>query len=246
MKPAATFRPSPSFRRAFTLVELLTVIAIIGVLAAIIIPVVSKVRAQAKKSTCVSRLHALGQTFQLFANDNKGRLPRPYYPSAGEAHRSRWPRHIAPYIGPYQSVFNAAGEVIGYVGADLYQNPAIRDPAVPYDPHDTGRGVFGYNVNLDSAHLGSQYVRVANMTNPGRTIIMGTSGGGLELRSGGPSPEATQYGVPDGQTDRYGPAPNYGRQAIFLFADWHVEARDVCDLNAWPWNADPSPFRVQP
>lgn len=49
-------------RQAFTLIELLTVIAIIGILAAIIIPTVGKVRDSAKKAQCVSNLKQIGMT----------------------------------------------------------------------------------------------------------------------------------------------------------------------------------------
>ncbi len=58
---------------AFTLIELLTVIAIIGILAAIIIPTVSRVRATARNAQCVSRMRDWGSAIHLFANDNKGK-----------------------------------------------------------------------------------------------------------------------------------------------------------------------------
>lgn len=59
----------------FTLVELLTVIAIIGVLVAILLPVVGSVRASAKSSRCVTNLRQVGVTIQTYASDNKGSLP---------------------------------------------------------------------------------------------------------------------------------------------------------------------------
>ncbi|AHF90362.1 N-terminal cleavage protein [Opitutaceae bacterium TAV5] len=60
---------------AFTLIELLTVIAIIGILAAIIIPVVGKVRESARRAQCVSNLRQIANAVLLFADDHRGILP---------------------------------------------------------------------------------------------------------------------------------------------------------------------------
>ncbi|WP_052362249.1 type II secretion system protein [Geminisphaera colitermitum] len=65
--------------RAFTLIELLTVIAIIGILAAIIIPTVGKVRKTAARAEGTAVLRGVGQNILLYANDNKGKLPGPLY-----------------------------------------------------------------------------------------------------------------------------------------------------------------------
>lgn len=56
--------------RAFTLIELLAVIAIIGVLAAIVIGSISKIRDAARRSTCTSNLRQIGAAFPLYAADN--------------------------------------------------------------------------------------------------------------------------------------------------------------------------------
>ncbi|MDR1282126.1 MAG: prepilin-type N-terminal cleavage/methylation domain-containing protein [Opitutaceae bacterium] len=65
---------------AFTLVELLTVIAIIGILAAIIIPAAGKVRQSARRAVCASNLRQIGVAAGLYAQDNKDRsLPLFYY-----------------------------------------------------------------------------------------------------------------------------------------------------------------------
>lgn len=77
MKTASHARKS----RAFTLIELLTVIAIIGILAAILIPTVGAVRRTAIKAQCASNLHQFGTALNLYRNDNKDFLPNGTIPN---------------------------------------------------------------------------------------------------------------------------------------------------------------------
>ncbi len=54
----------------FTLVELLVVIAIIGILAALLLPVLSSVKARADVTNCMSHLKQLQLAWHLYANEN--------------------------------------------------------------------------------------------------------------------------------------------------------------------------------
>lgn len=62
-------------RSGFTLVELLTVMVIIGLLASIIMPRVARARFMAELGACQQNLHNIGQAVAMYANDNAQALP---------------------------------------------------------------------------------------------------------------------------------------------------------------------------
>lgn len=62
-------------RRGFTLVELLTVIAIIALLTAVLFPVFSSARAKGRDATCLSNLHQIGLALRAYGTDYGEKLP---------------------------------------------------------------------------------------------------------------------------------------------------------------------------
>jgi len=68
-------------RRAFTLVELLLVVSIIGLLISILVPSLSKARKQSRAAVCLHNLHVLGQGIAMYTSSNRdvlmpSRLPK--------------------------------------------------------------------------------------------------------------------------------------------------------------------------
>jgi prepilin-type N-terminal cleavage/methylation domain-containing protein len=59
----------------FSIIELLTVIAIIGVLIGILLPSMGRAREMGNRVVCSSRLRTLGQAFIAFSNDHEGSMP---------------------------------------------------------------------------------------------------------------------------------------------------------------------------
>ena len=62
-------------RKGFTLIELLVVVAIIAILAAILVPALSKVREQTRRVVCVANIKQLVVISMLYADDNGGVFP---------------------------------------------------------------------------------------------------------------------------------------------------------------------------
>jgi prepilin-type N-terminal cleavage/methylation domain-containing protein/prepilin-type processing-associated H-X9-DG protein len=94
----------------FTLVELLVVVSIIALLAAILFPVFSQVRERAKQTSCMSNLRQIGLAFTLYLNDKNERFP--------------------PHIVGQGSPASYAASVVG--GQEPPQVPADRFVFEPY------------------------------------------------------------------------------------------------------------------
>jgi prepilin-type N-terminal cleavage/methylation domain-containing protein/prepilin-type processing-associated H-X9-DG protein len=85
--------------KAFSLIELLAVLSIIGILAVLLLPVLSKVKAYAKATTCKNHLHQMGMALKMYVDE----------------HQSRYPYYLGPPGPAYGDATGEGGRMTGFV-----------------------------------------------------------------------------------------------------------------------------------
>lgn len=86
-----------SARRAFTLIEMLIVLAIIGIVAAILLPIFNSARESARRATCSSNLKQIGMAIAQYAADNNRFYPNQANSLVGQDNKCAWAERIGHY-----------------------------------------------------------------------------------------------------------------------------------------------------
>lgn len=100
-------------RRAFTLIEVLVVVAIIALLIAILLPSLAKAREQGRSAQCLSNQRQIGLAINMYTTANKSYLPGPAHmlifrnmaayrnatPHGESYYKQNIPSYIAKYLG---------------------------------------------------------------------------------------------------------------------------------------------------
>lgn len=93
---------SRHFRRGVSWYELLLLMAILAIFAAVFIPIFGKMKEHGRESTCASNMQHLGMAISQYAADNDGFYPEPWqgglttHINAGQIYF--WPYAIYPYV----------------------------------------------------------------------------------------------------------------------------------------------------
>ena len=97
--------PPICLRGAFTLLELLVVIATIGILAALLLPALSSAKSRGLQSHCLSNNRQLILAWTVFADDNEGQLPPNVDGVDGGGVYTNW---VAGTMSRFQDATNSA------------------------------------------------------------------------------------------------------------------------------------------
>lgn len=238
---------------AFSLLELLVVIATISVLACLLLPVMAGTKRQARSTQCINNLRQLGIALNLYVQDSEcyplatsdgitGAWQIPLRPTVSQS-TFCCPSQIAP-SADFIHIFNWTGGLVSpYYGYNALG--AAWEGSPPYNPG------LGGDVNMDT---GARVATGANrVINPAQMIMIGDSPTfidvifGTQCQTNIPNQIyiAFPYPVPGFNVPGVGNWHNSG--ANMLFGDCHVQFAQqsywiaATDQSRRLWNSDNQP-----
>lgn len=168
----------PSRRRAFTLVELLAVIVIVGLLAGLLVPVLGTARRAARKAVSASNLRQLATATSTYVADARGLFP----PAMSFDNNTRWHGARRSASEPFDPAKGWLGPYLGRDGrVKVCPAWAALDRAPDSVSFETGAGGYGYNAIYlggpipDTPTGAYRPARLAKFPQPSRTVMFATT-----------------------------------------------------------------------
>lgn len=214
-----------SFHRAFTLIELLLVIAIIAILAAMLLPTLARSKATAQRIKCVSNLHQLGLATQLYWDDNAGSCFR-YTSGMTNGGQLFWFGWLGPGAEGEREFDPQTGALWTYLtGRNVELCPSLNYALGQIKLKAQGAAYgYGYNLHLSTASS-KPPIPAAKISRPSATVLLVDAAqvNTFQLPASPENPMLEEFYYVS--TNRYEATAHFrhAERATAVFADGHVE-----------------------
>jgi prepilin-type N-terminal cleavage/methylation domain-containing protein len=165
----------PDRIRAFTLIEVLVVIAIIGLLVALLLPALGSAKGRAQGVACANHIKQLALALALYADDNQGFLVNNHGVLETLQRRENWVNNVEDWLssdGNTNLASLTSGKLVAYLGesTEVFRCPSDKSiaengPRIRSMSLNSMVGDPGELTNRFNPHL-VQFFREADIPNP--------------------------------------------------------------------------------
>jgi len=212
---------------AFTLIEILVVIAIIGILFALLIPTLSSAKSRARTVACVSNMRQFGTAFSLYCQDNQDKVP-PNKDGLDVKLGDTWVEGWQGHAGSDCTNINLLKESLLYAyvhnvkvwSCPFYKDPKVYERVLPRVRTVSLNCFIGPPWKRQDATI---YMRSSQINDASKIITFIDEK--VDTVNDATFAQQFDYNVyrPDQWTLRDKPGIEHGKGGNFSFADGHVE-----------------------
>ncbi len=165
------------FKRAFTLIEMLVVIAVIAILLALLLPVLSSAKAKARRTVCSNNLRQISIGLRLYTDDFSDKTPRtPGTTAAPGLNWTGYKNRMKHYVG-LNGTSSPQDKLFACPADTFYYNVAGHFEFVPKALHDQGPEYLSYAFNGGNARTNSNAPGIAgrslaSIKDPAKTVLV--------------------------------------------------------------------------
>ena len=218
---------------AFTLIEALVVVAVIGLIASFLLPALAQAKASAKRIHCVSNVRQLGLAAMAYWDDNE-QLTFPYFVGRDLHGATYWFGWLASGAEGTRRLDQRQGPLGPYIGSGSVELCPEFDYQHPlYKPKAKGASAgFGYNLHLSpngAAPLGEAMTsrRISQIRNPSALALFADAAqiNDFQAPAAPDNPLIEEfYYISDGGSSYANGHFRHSNRANSVFIDGHVEA----------------------